>query len=149
LSEPAEPTDGSAASRRRRRPVAVTLVGLLALGTGAYDLVTGAVILHHGGDASRAAAAVVDLALGVLALAIGRGALRMASWAWAAFMTWAVVGLTHELLRHFFYSDANYLSLAIDTAVVLVLTPLDIQVAFGVRRRPALSLEGTSDGAIG
>ena len=54
-------------------------------------------------------------------------------------MTWAVIGLTHQLLRHFFYGDASYPMLAVDTLVVLALTPLDIQVAFGVRHRPSLA----------
>ena len=97
-----------AVKRARRRPVAVTLVGLLALGVGVYHAVDGILILTRGGSASKLSEGAVDLALGVLALAIGRGAFRMARWSWAAFMTWAVIGLTHQLLRHFFYTDANY-----------------------------------------
>jgi hypothetical protein len=95
----------------------------------------------NGGDASRISEGAFDLALGVFALAIGRGALRMTPWAWAAFMTWAVIGLTHQLLRHFFYTDANYLSMALETVAVLALTPLDVQVAFGVRHPRNLILD--------
>ena len=80
----------------------------------------------------------------MLALAIGRGAFRMARWSWAAFMTWAVIGLTHQLLRHFFYTDANYVVMAVDAVSVLALTPLDIQIAFGVRPQPKLLLDGES-----
>jgi hypothetical protein len=80
----------------------------------------------------------------VLALAIGVGALRMRRWAWAAFMTWAVVGLTHQLLRHFFYNDPDYLAMALNTVAVLALTPLDVQIAFGVRRRRTIVLEGAT-----
>jgi hypothetical protein len=129
------------ATRGRKRPVAVTLVGLLALAAGLYHLVGGGMTVADGGDASKLAEGAFDLAFGVFALAIGRGAFRMARWSWAAFMTWAVIGLTHQLLRHFFYSGESYPMLAVDMVVVFALTPLDIQVAFGVRRRPSLDLE--------
>jgi hypothetical protein len=132
-------------ARARARPVAVTLVAGLAIAAGLYNLAEGGVELAGGGS-SRVAAGAVDLLLGVLALAIARGALRLAPWAWAAFMTWAVIGLTHQLLRHFFYDDESYALLAVDTFVVFALTPLDIQVAFGVRRRPSLD---TASGAHG
>jgi hypothetical protein len=130
------------ATTGRKRPVAVTLVGLLALAAGLYHLVGGGLTVAEGHDASKLAEGVFDVAFGVFALAIGRGAFRMAPWAWAAFMTWAVIGLTHQLLRHFFYDDQSYAMLAVDTLVVLVLTPLAIQVAFGVRSRPSLDLDG-------
>ena len=111
----------------------MTFVGMLALVVGAYHVVDGVVVVVNGGDASKLAEGAFDLALGVFALAIGGGALRMRRWAWAAFMTWAVVGLTHQLLRHFFYDHPNYLAMAFDTVAVLALTPLDVQIAFGVR----------------
>jgi hypothetical protein len=133
-------TETKASPRRRKRPIAVTFVGVLAVGAGVYYLIEGGLRMAHGGSGGRLAAGAVDIALGVLALAIGRGAFRAATWAWAALMTWAAFGLTHELLRHFFYSDSSYLSLAIDAAIVLAVTPLDIQVEFGVRRRPGLPI---------
>jgi len=126
--------------RRRRRPVAVTFVGVLALGAGVYYLIEGGLRVAEGGSSSRLAAGMVDVALGVLALGIGLGALRFTSWAWTALMTWGAIGLTHELLRHFFYGGESYVSLAIDAAIVLAITPLDIQVAFGVRSRPGLDV---------
>ena len=118
----------------------MTFVGVLALAAGLYHLAGGGITVADGGNASKLAEGAFDLALGVLALAIGRGALRMAPWAWTALMTWAVIGLTHQLLRHFFYGDESYGMLAVNTVVVLALTPLDVQVAFGVRRRPTLQL---------
>ncbi len=127
----------------------MTFVGVLGLAAGAWYVVDGVHIVSDGGSASRLAAGAFDLALGALAVVIGTGALRLATWAWAAFMTWAVIGLTHELLRHFFYDNANYASLVVDTAVVLLLTPLDIQVAFGVRSRPGLATDGRVDGGTG
>ena len=70
---------------------------------------------------------------GLLAIAIAVEALRMRRWAWVAFMAWALLGLVHQLLRHFFYDSADYLAMALDAVAVLVLTPLDVQIAFGVR----------------
>ena len=124
-----------------RRPTAVTIVGVLALAAAALNLTEGVVSVLDGGDASRLAEAATDLALGLLALAIARGTFRMMTWAWAALMTWAAIGLTNELLRHFFYRDTNYAVMAIDVALVLLLTPRDMQVAFGVRTPPAPALE--------
>jgi hypothetical protein len=125
--------EGTGASGPAKRPIAVTFVGVLALTVGSYHAADGLVVLVHGGDANKLTEGALDVALGVLAVAIAIGALRMRQWAWAAFMTWAVVGLTHQLLRHFFYGDPNYLAMALDTFAVLALTPLDVQIAFGAR----------------
>jgi hypothetical protein len=135
------PTEGTAPKPRVRRPPAVTFVGALALALGAYHVVAGVAVVVDGGTASQLSEGALDIALGAFAVVIARGALRMRSWAWAAFMTWAVVGLTHQLLRHFFYHDPNYVAMALDTIAVLALTPLEIQVAFGVRPRPNMVLE--------
>ncbi len=116
-----------------KRPMAVTFVGLLALVAGAYYAVDGAFVLVNGGDTSKLAGGAFEIALAVFVVCIAAGALRMRRWAWAAFMTWAVIGLTHQLLRHFVYDDPNYLAMAFNTVAVLALTPLDVQVAFGVR----------------
>ena len=70
-----------------KRPIAVTLVGLLALVAGVYHLVGGGLTVADGGDASKLAEGAFDIAFGVLALVIGRGAFRMARWSWATFMT--------------------------------------------------------------
>ena len=119
----------------------MTLVGVLALIVGAYHAGHGVAVLVDGGSAGKLAEGTLDLALGVLAIAIGVGSLRMRRWAWAAFMTWAVIGLTHQLLRHFFYDNPDYLAMALDTVAVLALTPLDVQVAFGVRAPRTIVLD--------
>ena len=119
----------------------MTFVGVLALIVGAYHTGHAVAVLVDGGSSSTLAEGAFDLGLGVLAIAIGVGALRMRRWAWAAFMTWAVIGLTHQLLRHFFYDNPDYLAMALDTVAVLALTPLDVQVAFGVRPPRTLVLE--------
>lgn len=146
-AQPAE-VDVPVSHHKERRPIAVTIVGVLALAAGALNLAEGVVGLLDGGDASRLAEAATDLALGLLALAIARGTMRMTTWAWAAIMTWAAIGLTDELLRHFFFRNVNYALMAIDALVVFLLTPREMQVAFGVRtpRAPVLEPEGARAG---
>jgi hypothetical protein len=136
---------GAPDSRRAsKRPVPVTLVAALIMAVGVYNVVDGVVVLVNGGDNSKLAEGAFEVAFGVFAVAIGNGALRMRRWAWAAFMTLAVVGLTHQLLRHFFYDHPSYLNLALIAVVVFALTPLDVQIAFGVRPpRNVLLAKGT------
>jgi hypothetical protein len=119
--------------RAGTRPVAVTFAGLLALGVGAYNLVDGVVVLTGGGDASLLGEGVFEIVVGSVAIALGASALRMRRWAWVGFMALAVLGLTQQLLRHFFYDHPNYVSLGLFTLAVFALTPLDVQVAFGIR----------------
>jgi hypothetical protein len=141
-SAPSLATPGS--PRAAKRPVAVTFVGLLGLIVGGYHVAHGVAVVVEGGDSSRLAEGAFDLVLGGLAIAIGFAALRMRRWAWVAFMTWALVGLVHQLLRHFFYDHPDYLAMALDTVAVLFLTPLDVQIAFGVRSPRHVALERAS-----
>jgi hypothetical protein len=141
LETPPDLPEASVSTRRSKRPTPVTFVGVLALAAGAYHLASGVVTIVRGSGASGLSEAWFELALGLVALAIARGLLRMAPWSWTAVMTWAVVGLTNELLRHFFYDHVDYGAMAVDAILVLALTPRDIQVAFGVRPRPVIVLE--------
>jgi hypothetical protein len=68
----------------------------------------------------------------------------MRRWAWVAFMTWALVGLVHQLLRYFFYDHPDSVAMALDAFAVLVLTPLDVQIAFGVRPSRNVALDSPS-----
>jgi hypothetical protein len=113
--------------------VAVTLVAVLTLVVGAYEIGHGVLVFVQGGSPSFVAEGAFDFLLGGLAIAIGVAALRVRRWSWVALMSWALVGLVHQLLRRFFYDNPDYVSMALDTVVVFVLTPLDVQVAFGAR----------------
>jgi hypothetical protein len=135
---------GQAPARPARRPAAVTFVALLGLILGVYHGAHAIVVLVDGGSPSKVAEAVIDLILGLLAFAIALAALRMRRWAWIAFMAWALVGLVHQLLRHFFYDNPDYVAMALDAFAVLVLTPLDVQIAFGVRPPRNVALEPAS-----
>jgi hypothetical protein len=121
------------AAAHERRPVTVTFVSVVALGVGSYHIAHGLDSLVRGGSSSFLAEGVVDLVLSGFAIAIGVAALRMRRWSWVALMSWALVGLVHQLLRHFFYDDPDYVAMALDTVLVLLLTPLDVQIAFGAR----------------
>jgi hypothetical protein len=121
-----------ASGGKPKRPVPVTLVALLALGVAIYSLVYG-VLAVQGGEDDRLADGIFHLALGLGALVAGAGAFRLRPWAWAAFMTWAVIGLTHQILRYLFFGDPNYADMSANTFAVLALSPLDIQIAFGLR----------------
>ena len=126
----AERTTG--ASARPKRPSSVTLVAVLALAVAAYSLSAGALALEEGTD-DRLAEGIFNLAFGLGVFVAGVGAFRLKRWAWAVFMTWAVVALTHQILRYLFFGDPNYADMAVTTFVVLALSPLEVQVAFGLR----------------
>ena len=129
------PPDGrvtSASGARPKRPLSVTLVALLALGVAVYSLTAGAFALE-GGEADRRADGIFHLAFGLGVFVAGLGAFWLRSWAWTAFMTWAVIGLTHQIVRCFFFDGPNYADMAINTFAVLAMSPLEVQVAFGLR----------------
>jgi hypothetical protein len=120
-----------ARTENAKRPVSVTLVAVVAVGVAVYGLVYGVLALRSG-DEDRLVDAIYHLALGVGALTAGFGAFRLHQWAWALFMSWAVIGLTHQILRYIFFGDPNYADLAINTLAVLALSPLEVQIAFGL-----------------
>lgn len=121
--------------------MAVTLVAVLVLAVAAYEIAHGVRVLVDGGSPSLLAEGAFDLVLGGLAIAIGVAALRVRRWSWVALMSWALVGLVHQLLRRFFYDNPDYLTMALNAIVVLVLTPLDVQIAFGARPPRNVALE--------
>ena len=139
--QPHEQPTPSAVGTRDRRPVAVTLVAVLVLAVGGYEIGHGVLVLVRGGSPSFLAEGAFDLVMGGVAIAIGVAAVRMRRWSWVALMTWALVGIVHQLLRHFFYDHPDYLTMALNTFVVLVLTPLDVQIAFGTRPPRNVALE--------
>jgi hypothetical protein len=130
MTEPGGPHSSSAV----KRPVVVTLVGWLAFGVGTYYIVDGVLVATRSDGTSELTEGATVVALGVLAILIGFGALRVRRWAWAALMTWAVISLMNQLLRVFFFDHPDYPVMALGAVVVLMLTPLDVQIAFGVRR---------------
>ena len=119
-------------AQKPKRPVSVTLVALLALAVALYSLAYGVIAIESGED-DRLADGIFHVVLGVGALAAAVGAFRLQPWGWALFMTWAVVGLTHQVLRYLFFEDPNYVDMAINAFIVLALGPLDVQIVFRLR----------------
>ena len=111
--------------------MAVTLVAALAAGFAVYSLVNAGLAIESG-DEDRVPDAAFNIVRGVGLLAAAVGAFRLRPWGWAIFMTWAVIGLTHQILRYLFFEDPNYVDMAINTFAVLALSPLEVQIAFGL-----------------
>ncbi len=126
--------------------MAVTVVAALAVVAAGYLIVDGALTLRdaENDDTSKLVDGAIGLGLGILALAVAFGALRMRPWAWRLFMTWAVVGLTIQILRHFSFGDTDYARMALFAFVVFALTPRDVQVAFRIRPPPNADLTRTT-----
>ena len=120
--------------------MAVTLVAALAAGFAVYSLVNAGLAIESGED-DRVPDAAFNIVRGVGLLAAAVGALRLRPWGWAIFMSWAVIGLTHQILRYLFFEDPNYLDMAINTFAVLALSPLEVQIAFGLTHTRNVHLE--------
>ena len=118
--------------RKGRRPVSVTLVAVLALGLAIYSVASGVIAIQEA-EADRVADGIFHVVLGIGALAAAVGSFRLAPWGWTVLMTWAVVALTHQVLRYLFFDDPNYADMAVSAFAVLALSPLDVQIAFGLR----------------
>lgn len=113
--------------------MSVTLVAVLALGIAIYSVAYGVLAIQDDGGTERTADGIFHLALGAGALAAAVGAFRLDAWGWTALMTWAVIALMHQILRYLFFDDPNYADMAVSTFAVLALSPLDVQIAFGLR----------------
>jgi hypothetical protein len=130
-------TEVSVATSEDRRPIAVTVVAIIALVYGIALTVSGVLaLLDAEGETRDLFSGAVELFFAAVALLVAVGAFRVERWAWVLFMAWAVWGLTLNLLRVFFFDDPRYLPLGLATLAVFLLTPRDTQVAFGVRNPP-------------
>lgn len=119
--------------------MSVTLVAALALALAVYSVAFG-VIEIRSGEAGRLPEAILHLALGGAALAAAVGSFRLAPWGWTVLMTWAVIALTHQILRYLFFDDPDYVDMAVSGFAVLALSPLDVQIAFGLRHTEHVAL---------
>ncbi len=124
-------------TQRASRPIPVTIFVLLTLGVGVFLTVRGVLTLVGAeGERKDLVEGAIELGSAALAFTVCFGALRVRRWAWVLLMSWAVFGLTLQLLRAFFFDDPVYWRLAMLTVAVFLLTPPEMQIAFGVRRPP-------------
>jgi hypothetical protein len=108
-------------------------VAAAAVGVALYNLAYGVITIEGASDDERLIEGIFHVAFGLGTLVAAVGAFRLRSWAWIAFMSWAVVGLTLQIVRHFFFDDPNYAAMAINAFAVLAMSPLEVQIAFGLR----------------
>ncbi len=138
-----------AGAPRAPRPVNVTVVAAVAFIFGVDLAVTGVVgLLGADGKQSEVVNGLVNLGSAGVAFLVALGAMRLRRWAWTLFMSWAVVALTLQLLRVLFYSDPHYARLVLGTVAVFLLTPLDTQIAFGVRSPGNVRIDSPSTSSL-
>jgi hypothetical protein len=125
-----------------QRPLTVTIVAVIGL-VYAILLIVSGVLTLGGADGERGEliAGSLDLFFAAAILVATVGAYRVERWAWVMFMTLAAWSLGINLLRDLFFGDPRYLPLAVGAFVVFLLTPFDVQVAFGVRAPPNVRLD--------
>jgi hypothetical protein len=140
----AEVDEKPAVAEKPKRPVAVTLVAALAAAVAVYNVTQGVLALGDG-DSLEGIFHFVQGA-GVLVAAVG--AFRLQPWGWALFMSLAVIGLTHQILRYLFFEDTDYPDMAVNTFIVLALSPLDVQIAFRLRHTQNVQLAGPTRNPI-
>jgi hypothetical protein len=131
------------------RPIGVTVVAIMALVYGIVLTISGVLtLLDAHGDNRQLFGAANDLFFAAVALLVAVGAFLGKRWAWVLFMSWAVWGLTFNLLRYFFLGGPRYVPLVVGTLAVFLLTPPDIQVAFRVRKPPNIRLDAPTRNPI-
>jgi hypothetical protein len=134
---------------RAPRPVNVTVVAAVAFVFGVDLAVTGVVgLLGADGKQSEVVNGLVNLGSAGVVFLVALGAMRLRRWAWTLFMSWAVLALTLQLLRVLFYNDPHYARLVLGTVAVFLLTPLDTQVAFGVRSPGSVRIDSPSASSL-
>jgi len=139
-------------ANKRKRPVAVTIVGTIGMLFALISLALAIYVLWGSGvwaDAQqgplvegvapttlgiRLTEALYDLVSGLVTLVILWGFLRVRPWAWIGLMVWVGVGLGVQLVRYI-YGDPNYLRMVICVVVALALNQAEVQEAFGFHRR--------------
>jgi hypothetical protein len=143
--------------RRRKRPIAVTIIALLLVGEILLRLywVAGTVLTYRlwelrlpgplwaaygpsplGIELATAAFRLLWLLVG---LAVLIGLLRMRRWSWVWLVAWTGISLTIGLLHYFYrfgtvFSPADYAVMAADMLLVFALNQSDVQRIYGLRR---------------
>jgi len=150
---------------RPKRPLAITLVGLLAVLAAAASIAHGLFELWLAGMLSTAqpppplldprwselwrplARGVVDIGVGLVLLIIGISLLRLRRWSWVALMVWTTIGLAIGLVRYYL-DQPNYVAMAFNVLVVLALNQRDVQSVFGIRHLDTGDLDEPSRNPI-
>jgi hypothetical protein len=144
--------------RRRKRPVAVTIVAWTILlmffvrlyqvfeplvGTGIFEEGIRGPLFAGGWLTPLGIALLTSVSYATLSLTgivVLIGFLRMKRWSWVVLMVWTAISLTITLFDYF-YHEANYIIMASDTIVAFALNQADVQRIFGIRTDPGERLD--------
>jgi hypothetical protein len=144
--------------RRRKRPVAVTIVAWTILlmffvrlyqvfeplvGTGIFEEGIRGPLFAGGWLTPLGIALLTSVSYATLSLTgivVLIGFLRMKRWSWVVLMVWTGISLTISLFDYF-YRETNYIIMASDTIVALALNQADVQRIFGIRTDPGERLD--------
>jgi hypothetical protein len=144
--------------RRRKRPVAVTIVAWTILlmffvrlyqvfeplvGTGIFEEGIRGPLFAGGWLTPLGIALLTSVSYATLSLTgivVLIGFLRMKRWSWVVLIVWTAISLTITLFDYF-YHEANYIIMASDTIVAFALNQADVQRIFGIRTDPGERLD--------
>ena len=136
---------------KRKRPIAVTIAGLIIfvyllylVGRSAYESYLSGVWQPNALASLFTTSQVtvpqvatvgswVRLALGILGLVILIGFLQQKRWSWVAFVTWLALGLVRTLALYFLGAP-DYDVMLMGVVLMLLLNQQEVQEAFGVRQ---------------
>jgi lysylphosphatidylglycerol synthetase-like protein (DUF2156 family) len=139
---------------KRKRPVAVTVVGLIAMAVVILYLVLAALILlglgvfqtghipsgpwWEGLKPTQLGKLLFEvvylLILGLVTFLIAINFILMRRWAWVALMTWTGITLALNLMRYL-YGSPDYFSMFLAVVLVLAMNQADVQQVFGIQHR--------------
>jgi hypothetical protein len=152
-----KPQKANRKGNRKKRPIAVTIIALIAIGEillRLYWVVRTAVeykiwekgfpwplwesdgLTRAGSDMSLAAFRLIWLVMGLVVLI---GLMRMKRWSWVTLMVWVGISLTIGIIRYFYrdasgFGPADFAVLTADVVLVFVLNQSDVQRIYGIRR---------------
>lgn len=157
MDAPPVSAPAAAMTPKRRRPIAITIVGIVLVLTSLVNLFIGSAyiwISYAAVTEGRPIDAedlfsenplddpeqvlgegVLYLILGAVQLVIAVGFWRLARWAWVAAMTWQAVKLLVEVFN-FFVGDVVTLTLILSILLVLLLNQSDVRLTFRILNRP-------------
>ena len=141
-------------TEKNKRPLVITIVGILLILTALYGLILGTLMLisiletetlnaatllapadspevfTYLGD--EVLSAIILIATGLVQLIICIGFWRTRRWAWVAAITWQALKLLLGLAASFFV-DAAAFSVVFSVILVFLLNAAEVRYAFGIR----------------
>jgi hypothetical protein len=138
-------------SNRKKRPIAVTVIGmaivvlfivrlyqifwpLYKMGIfqlGEFGLLYTSEGLTNMGRALLDSIFYFILAIGLVIVLVGF--LRMRRWSWVVLMSWVGISMVTGLVDYFYFGYPNYVIMGSDVVIAFALCQADVQRIFGIR----------------